>query len=617
MYDISTLFAQLLNGLSYASTLFLVASGLALIFGVSKIVNFAHGSFYMLGAYVALTITSAMPSTSWGFWGGVLLSALIVGLIGCLIEMTVLRRIYSAPEVFQILVTFGLVLVFQNLIYEFWGPDEVLAPRVPGLKGAASIFGERIPQYSLALIFVGPIFLGLLWWLTHRTRWGRLIRAATQDREMVASLGVNQKTLFTVVFFLGTFLAGLAGALQIPKESANLQMDINIVVEAFVIVVIGGMGSILGAFLAAVLVGVINAFGVLFFPQAVSVLIFIVMVLVLIFRPNGLMGGRIIPQRPGDLSIDQPFRLPSKRMKLATLIVIAVLMLLPMVASSYLEVVMSEVFILAIFAGSLHFLLSVGGIVSFGHAAYFGLGSYAAALVATRLGLPMGVGILAAILSGAAGGLLFGWFCTRLKGVYLAMLTLAFAQILFTLSIQMVSFTGGDNGIVGLSRPAWLNSHTGYYYLSLLAVTVSTWLMRRALYSPFGFAFRAGRDSAPRSAAIGMNVARIQWAAFIVSGAFAGLAGALMAYHRGSVFPNDFGVSTTVDALVMVLVGGVQSISGPLIGAFAYHIVAVELIRNLADYWRLILGLFIIAFVLGMPQGIVGAFMHRFGKGEK
>lgn len=220
MYDASTLFAQLLNGLSYSSTLFLVASGLALIFGVSKIVNFAHGSFYMLGAYVALSVTAAMPSTSLGFWGGVLVAALVAGAVGALIEVTILRRIYSAPEVSQILVTFGLVLVFQNLIYEFWGPDEVLAPRVPGLKGAVEIFGERIPQYNIALIFVGPVFVGLLWWLTHRTRWGWLIRAATQDREMVASLGVNQKTLFTVVFSIGTFLAGLAGALQIPKESA-------------------------------------------------------------------------------------------------------------------------------------------------------------------------------------------------------------------------------------------------------------------------------------------------------------------------------------------------------------------------------------------------------------
>ncbi|MFC0216800.1 ABC transporter permease [Pseudochelatococcus lubricantis] len=617
MYDASTLFVQLLNGLSYSSTLFLVASGLALIFGVSKIVNFAHGSFYMLGAYVALTVISIMPNTAYGFWGGVLIAALIVGVVGCLIEVTILRRIYSAPEVFQILVTFGLVLVFQNLIFEFWGPDEVLAPRVPGLRGAVTIFGERIPQYNIVLIFVGPIFLGLLWWLTHRTRWGRLIRAATQDREMVASLGVNQTTLFTVVFFIGTFLAGLAGALQIPKESANLQMDINIVVDAFVIVVIGGMGSILGAFLAAVLVGVINAFGVLFFPQAVSVLIFLVMVLILIFRPNGLMGGRLIPQRPSDLSIDQPFRPQSRRAQQATLAVILALALLPLLAPIYVEVMMTEVFILAIFASSLHFLLSVGGIVSFGHAAYYGLGSYAAALVATRLGLPMGAGIVAAMLAAALGGVVFGWFCTRLRGVYLAMLTLAFAQILHALSVQMVSFTGGDNGIVGLARPAWLNSHVAYYYLALGAVVVATYLMRRALYAPFGYAFRSGRDSLPRSAAIGINVALIQWGAFVLAGAFAGLAGALMAYHRGSVFPTDFSVATTVDALVMVLVGGVQSVSGPLIGALGYHIVSVELIRNLSDYWRLILGIFIILFVLKMPQGIVGAFMGRFGKGER
>jgi len=523
MYDASTLFVQLLNGLSYSSTLFLVASGLALIFGVSKIVNFAHGSFYMLGAYIALTVTAMLPSTVLGFWGGVLISALAVGLAGCLIEVTILRRIYRAPEVFQILVTFGLVLVFQNLIFELWGPDERLAPRVPGLKGVVTVFGERIPEYNIALIFVGPIFLGVLWWLTHRTRWGRLIRAATQDREMVASLGVNQKTLFTVVFFIGTFLAGLAGALQIPKETANLQMDINIVVEAFVIVVIGGMGSIMGAFLAAILVGFVNAFGILFFPQAVSVLIFLVMVLILIFRPNGLLGSRLIAQRPGDLSIDLPFRLPGRAMQYAMLAIVIACALLPLFAPLYMEVVMTEVFILAIFAGSLHFLLSVGGIVSFGHAAYFGLGSYAAALVATRLGLPMGLGVVAAMLAGAGGGLLFGWFCTRLKGVYLAMLTLAFAQILYTLSVQLVSFTGGDNGLIGLTRPGWLQSHISYYYLSLAAVVLATCALRRALYSPFGFAFRSGRDSLPRSMAVGINVPLMQWGGFHPLGCFCGV----------------------------------------------------------------------------------------------
>ena len=229
----------------------------------------------------------------------------------------------------------------------------------------------------------------------------------------------------------------------------------------------------------------------------------------------------------------------------------------------------------------------------------------------------MGLGVVAAMLAGAGGGLLFGWFCTRLKGVYLAMLTLAFAQILYTLSVQLVSFTGGDNGLIGLTRPSWLQSHISYYYLSLAAVVLATCALRRALYSPFGFAFRSGRDSLPRSMAVGINVPLMQWGAFILSGAFAGLAGALMGYHRGSVFPTDFSVATTVDALVMVLVGGVQSVSGPLIGALAYHSVSVELIRTLSDYWRLILGLFIILFVLKVPQGIAGAFWNRYGRAEQ
>ena len=171
-----------------------------------------------------------------------------------------------------------------------WGPEDLLGPRAPGLEGVIRILGRPFPKYELLLIALGPLVLGLLWLLFNRTRWGTLVRAATQDREMTAALGINQTWLFTSVLFLGSLLAGLGGALQIPREAVNLHMDINIVVEAFVVVVVGGMGSVGGAFLAAVLIGQLQAFGILIFPQITLVIVFLFMAVVLVVRPHGLLG---------------------------------------------------------------------------------------------------------------------------------------------------------------------------------------------------------------------------------------------------------------------------------------------------------------------------------------
>ena len=194
--------AQILTGLANASALFMVASGLSLIFGVTRIVHFAHGSFYMLGAYVGYSFMQVLPG-DWGFWTSILLAGLIVGLIGIVVEMLVLRPVYKAPELFQLVATFGVILVIQDLTLLVWGADDFLGPRAPGLNGIIRIMGEPIPKYDLALIALTPFVAFALWWLITKTRTGILVRAATQDREMVGALGVNQAWLFTGVFFVG------------------------------------------------------------------------------------------------------------------------------------------------------------------------------------------------------------------------------------------------------------------------------------------------------------------------------------------------------------------------------------------------------------------------------
>ena len=595
---------QFLTGLASACSLFLVASGLSIIFGVTRIVNFAHGAFYMLGAYIAFTLTERF-SGALGFWGGIMAAALAVAAIGVIVEMLLLRRIYHSPELFQLLATFGLTLMVEDLVVLIWGPADLLGRRAPGLKGAVDFFGQAIPSYDLFLIVLGPLVLGILWLLFQRTRWGVLVRAATQDRDMVAALGVNQKWLFTSVFAVGVFLAALGGALQIPRDAVNHTMDLRIIVEVFVVVVIGGLGSIMGAFVAAVLVSELNAFGILIFPKISIILVFLVMAVVLIVRPWGLFGKAEAPARrkPG-LTVNpwRPLTSPERLAMLATLIVAAGL---PLVVGNYALTVGSEIAIFVIFAASLHFLMSVGGLASFGHAAYFGLGAYGVAFLAKLAGLPMILCLLLGPLLGCLGAAVFGFFAVQLSGVYFAMLTLAFAQIVWSIAFQWVEVTGGDNGILGVWPEKWAASPSHFYWLSLGIAALVVVALRIVVFSPFGFALRATRDSPLRGEAIGIDGKRIQWTAFVIAGTVAGVAGALFAYLKGSVFPDSLGISLSVDALVMVLLGGVETVSGAVIGAIVYKALSIWLVSQ-TDWSKLVLGAFIVLIVVAFPKGIVG-----------
>ncbi|TDR94414.1 ABC transporter permease [Enterovirga rhinocerotis] len=597
-------FSQFLTGLAGAASLFLVASGLSIIFGVTRIVNFAHGAFYMAGAYIAWSLTERLEGAV-GFWGGLVIAAIAVAALGALVEIVLLRRIYHAPELFQLLATFGVTLVFQDLAVMIWGPEDLVGRRAPGLRGAVDVFGQAIPAYDLFLIVLGPTVLGLLWLLFHKTRFGVLVRAATQDRDMVAALGVNQKWLFTAVFALGVFLAALGGALQLPRGGVNHAMDLQIIVEVFVVVVVGGLGSVPGAFVAALLVSELNAFGILVLPQVSLVLVFLVMAVVLVIRPFGLFGRPEGPARASVSATVRPWQPLGTSGRVLAVAAIAAAACLPLVAGNYILAVGSELLIFALFAASLQFIMSTGGLVSFGHAAYFGLGAYGAALVTKAFGLPMLGGIASGVALASIGAVVFGWFCVRLTGVYLAMLTLAFAQIAWSVAFQWTAVTGGDNGILGVWPDGWASRPGAFYWLCLTAAALGIAALRVVVFSPFGFAMRALRDSPLRSEAIGIDRKRTQWTAFVIAGAAAGLAGALFAYLKGSVFPDTLGIPTSVDGLVMVLLGGVETVSGAVIGAILFRALTIFLM-SYTDASKLVLGLLIIVLVVAFPRGVVG-----------
>ncbi len=477
--------SQLLNGLAGASALFLVAAGLTLIFGVTRVVNFAHGSLYMLGAYIGWSGVEWWGRGPLGFWGAVVAATLAVALFGALIEVLLLKRLYAAPELLQLAATFGVLLIVRDAVLALWGAEDLLGPRAPGLAGAIDVLGRSVPAYDLFLLVVGPLVLAALWLLLRRTRFGMLIRAASENREVASALGINERLLFTAVFALGAGLAGLAGALQLPREPANLGMDLAVIAEAFVVTVVGGLGSLPGAFLAAVLIGVTKALCIALgtveiagiavaFPKLTLVAEFIVMAAVLAVRPYGLLGkpSALPPTTtlPEQRALVRP---PGRRTAWAALAALALAALLPFTGDEYRTILATDILVLALFAASLQFIMGTGGMASFGHAAYFGLGAYASA-IAVKHGVPMAGALAAAPLLGLAGALIAGWFCVRLSGVYLSMLTLAFAQIAWSIAFQWDRVTGGSNGVIGV-WPAEALAGRGAYYALTLALTAAGW----------------------------------------------------------------------------------------------------------------------------------------------
>lgn len=281
---------QALAGIANGMLLFLISSGLTLIFGVSRIVNFAHGVLFMLGAYVALTIIRLGPDHLGWFAAALVVATVGLLAFGAITEITLLRPIYKAAEEYQLLLTFGLVFIMGDVVKLVWGREDhaVTVPEL--LSGSVDALGVTFPTYRMFLIFFGAAMAVALWLLLHRTRWGILVRAATMDRHILSALGTNTKALFTGVFALGTALAGLGGALAAPLVAVNPGLHVQVIIDAFVVVVIGGMGSVVGALVASLLVGIVNAFGVLAFPATAVVLTFALMALVLIVRPWGLFG---------------------------------------------------------------------------------------------------------------------------------------------------------------------------------------------------------------------------------------------------------------------------------------------------------------------------------------
>jgi branched-subunit amino acid ABC-type transport system permease component len=286
----SFLFGQFMGGLTTAMFLFLIASGLSLVFGVMRLVNFAHGSFYMLGAYLAWQGMQWVHPTGAGFWIATVFSATAVGALGAVVERLFFRSLYGREELYQLLFTYALVLILGDAAKFIWGTSQLSVSTPPVLAGSVEIFGSTQPLYSLFIIALGPLIALAGWFVLNKTGIGRLVRAAQMDREMLDALGANVGTIYLGMFVFSSCLAGLSGALITPIQSIVPGMDVLIIVQAFIVVVIGGLGSFWGTFWGSVIYGQVLSFGILIFPSFSLFSVFALMAVILIVRPWGLFG---------------------------------------------------------------------------------------------------------------------------------------------------------------------------------------------------------------------------------------------------------------------------------------------------------------------------------------
>lgn len=281
--------SQFFVGLSRAMILFIVTAGLSFVLGVLRVPNVAHGSLYMIGAFCAFSVSKFFGGGSTGFWLGLILSPLIVALVSLVAERALFCRLYQREHLMLLLFTFALSLILGDLVKIVWGADyrSIMAPKA--LQGFVSLLGTSFPRYNMFLLILGPLVAIGLWFFTNKTKLGKIARAAAVDREMVGAVGINVSWVFAFAFVFGCFFAGLGGALVAPTGTIALGMDHHLIIEAFLIVTIGGLGNMWGAMVGSLIFGLTQAFGVLFWPQFAIVFPYMAVVIVLIWRPRGIL----------------------------------------------------------------------------------------------------------------------------------------------------------------------------------------------------------------------------------------------------------------------------------------------------------------------------------------
>lgn len=616
----SLLSAQLLLGLINGAFYALLSLGLAVIFGMLGIVNFAHGALYMFGAFTAWMM---LEYAGINYWVALLLSPLIVGAYGLALERTLIRRLYTIDHVYGLLLTYGIALVMQGAFRNLYGSSGLPYVIPDSLQGAINLGFMYLPIYRAWVVAVALVVCGGIWYLIDRTSIGAKLTAAMENAPLLQALGVDVPRMISLTYAGGAALAAFAGVLAAPIYSVNPNMGENLMITVFAIVVIGGMGSILGSIVAGVSLGLLEGIAKIFYPQGSVTVIFLVMAAVLLTRPAGAGGApaeKSFIQTMTDSFVSMKRRLattlregvgflPSERV--AFLMMAALIAILPFFVY---PVFLMKVMCFALFACSLNLLAGYVGLMSFGHAAFFGIGSYLSAHAAKVWGVTPELAILIGGVTAAALGVVFGWLSIQRPGLLFAMITLALAQMLYFFCLQ-ADFTGGEDGIQRVPRGRLfglvsLESNAVLYVLVSVIFLAGFLIIHRTVHSPFGHVLKSIRDNEPRTISLGYRTLDHKLIAFVLASFLAGIAGAMKAIVFGLATLSDVSFTASGEAVLMTIVGGLGTLFGPVVGALV--LTTIEAYLATAGAWVSVAhGAVFVVAVLVFRAGIVGEIAKR------
>lgn len=600
----NALFGQLLLGLINGAFYATLSIGLAVIFGMLNIINFAHGAQYALGAFVAWMLLTYLGV---GYWGALILSPLLIGVAAVVLERTIIQRTYRMDHLYGLLLTFGFALIIEGSLRQAYGVSGLPYSIPEILSGGVNLGFMFLPWYRAWAVVASLLICLAVWALMERTRIGAILRAATENPTVVKAFGINVPLYITLTYALGASLAGLAGVIAAPIYQVSPLMGSNLVVVVFAVVVIGGMGSIGGAIVSGFGLGIIEGLTKVFYPEASNFIIFVIMAVVLLWRPAGLFGRQLQAQN----TLAAEATRETARMSAATQKKVWILVgVIALVAPFFLyPTFLVKVLCFALFAAAFNLLLGYVGLLSFGHAAYFGAAAYGTGLAMKYLGLSTELGLVVGVLVGGALGLVFGSIAIRRTGIYFSMITLALSQVVYFIAVQ-APFTGGEDGLQSVPRGKLFglidlsNAMTMYYFVLVVFVLAYLFVVR-LLQSPFGETIRAVRDNEPRAQSLGVSVQHYKLTAFVLSAALAGLAGGMKVLVFGVATLTDVHWHASGEVVLMALLGGIGTLIGPVVGALG--LVSLQnYLAPLGSWVFIAQGIIFVLCVLLFREGLVG-----------
>ena len=614
------------NGVTLAGLYFLVASGFTLVFGVMRNVNLAHGSLYLLGAYIGYEVAQRT-----GIWLlGVGAGSAAIAVVGLLMQVFIFRHL-EGDELRQTLVTLGISIVAADLMLAIWTgityqigipswlDGAVKLPIITTVRSNGTAVMMTYPFYRLVVLAVAIVIGVGLWLMINRTRIGTMIRAGVDDRSMLSASGINVHMVFAIVFAVGAGLAGFDGVVGGSALSIAPGEDVRYLLASLVVVIVGGMGSITGAAIGALLVGLAEQIGLVYLPTYGIVLTFIIMVVTLAFRPQGIMG-RALPSGAPILALDQPNKavVASARLGPLHIALATALILYPAIASEFfLTQIGAYSLIWGLLALSMMLLAGYGGMVCLAQITTAGVAAYTVAIFGTNnmniygFGWPWWVLVPFAVLLAATVSAIIGAISVRTEGIYTIMITLAIAAAFFYFAQQNYGLFNGHSGYAGIPTPHFWGINwrdpLPFYYLCLFVASAAYAAVLYCSRSTFGLALQAIRDNGRRMRAVGFDITAHKVVAYFYSGVIAGLAGVLLVWFNGRVSPGTVGVFQAVNVLVIAVIGGLRHPIGPFLGAVFVVLIqtfAIDIVG--AERYNTLIGLVFLAIVFVSPDGLLG-----------